>query len=153
IHVEDLITDQAYADRNPTTVAAVELGGVRTYLAVPMLKDNELIGGFALCRQEVRPLRTSRSHWSRASSIKPSSPSKTQARRVIWRPCSQQCWRTLSVSATPSSETSTAGTASFCTSLPRTTRRLPSLNFASVRRFNLFHLSAAWWRRRRRYIF
>ena len=55
IHVEDLTADQAYADRNPTTVAAVELGGVRTYLAVPMLKDNELIGGFALSRQEVRP--------------------------------------------------------------------------------------------------
>jgi two-component system, NtrC family, sensor kinase len=55
IHVEDLTADAAYADRNPTTVAAVELGGVRTYLAVPMLKDDELIGGFALCRQEVRP--------------------------------------------------------------------------------------------------
>jgi GAF domain-containing protein len=55
IHVEDLIADPAYVDRNPTTVAAVELGGVRTYLAVPMLKDNELIGGFALSRQEVRP--------------------------------------------------------------------------------------------------
>ena len=55
IHVEDLTADQAYADRNPTTVAAVELGGVRTYLAVPMLKHNELIGGFALSRQEVRP--------------------------------------------------------------------------------------------------
>ena len=55
IHIEDLTADQAYADRNPTTVAAVELGGVRTLLAVPILKDNELVGGFALCRQEVRP--------------------------------------------------------------------------------------------------
>jgi two-component system, NtrC family, sensor kinase len=55
IHVRDLATEQAYTDRNPTTVAAVELGGVRTYLTVPMLKDDELIGGFALSRQEVRP--------------------------------------------------------------------------------------------------
>jgi GAF domain-containing protein len=55
IHVEDLTADEGYADRNPTTIAAVELGGVRTMLAVPMLKDDELIGGFALCRQEVRP--------------------------------------------------------------------------------------------------
>ena len=31
------------------------LAGVRTYLAVPMLKENELIGAFALARQEVRP--------------------------------------------------------------------------------------------------
>ena len=37
------------------TVAAVELGGVRTLLAVPMLKENELIGAFTLYRQEVRP--------------------------------------------------------------------------------------------------
>jgi hypothetical protein len=36
-------------------VAAVELGGVRSYIAVPMLKEGELIGGFTLCRQEVRP--------------------------------------------------------------------------------------------------
>ena len=36
-------------------VAAVELGGVRTFLAVPMLKENEIIGVFCLYRQEVRP--------------------------------------------------------------------------------------------------
>ena len=28
---------------------------MRTVLAVPMLKENELIGSFTLCRQEVRP--------------------------------------------------------------------------------------------------
>ena len=42
-------------ERDPSTVAAVELGGVRTALAVPMLKKNELIGAFAVNRQEVRP--------------------------------------------------------------------------------------------------
>ena len=36
-------------------VAAVELGGTRTALVVPMLKENELIGAFTLSRQEVRP--------------------------------------------------------------------------------------------------
>jgi len=56
IHIADLATDQAYIERsNPRTVEAVELGGVRTVLAVPMLKENELIGSFTLCRQEVRP--------------------------------------------------------------------------------------------------
>ena len=55
IHVADMAAEEAYADRNPTTVAAVELGGVRTYLAVPMLKDNVLIGLLSLSRQEVRP--------------------------------------------------------------------------------------------------
>ena len=36
-------------------VAAVELGGVRTCIAVPMLKQNELIGSISLFRQEVCP--------------------------------------------------------------------------------------------------
>ena len=48
--------EQAYIERrDPPIVAAVELGGVRTFLAVPMLKENELIGAFTLYRQEVRP--------------------------------------------------------------------------------------------------
>ena len=55
IHVADLAADQAYLERHPHTVAAVELGGVRTFLGVPMLKEGELIGAFALSRQEVRP--------------------------------------------------------------------------------------------------
>ena len=35
-------------------VEAVEIGGVRTMLAVPMLKENDLIGAFTMNRQEVR---------------------------------------------------------------------------------------------------
>src|SRR4029077_1754106 len=56
IHVADLAAEQAYIEqREPRTVAGVELGGVRTLLAVPMLKENELIGSFTVYRQEVRP--------------------------------------------------------------------------------------------------
>jgi two-component system, NtrC family, sensor kinase len=56
VHVADLAAEQAYmGQRDPATVAAVELGGVRTFLAVPLLKENRLIGTFALARQEVRP--------------------------------------------------------------------------------------------------
>src|SRR5262249_35062340 len=56
LHVADNAAEPRYLEeRVPSDVAAVELGGVRTYLAVPMLKENELIGGFTLCRQEVRP--------------------------------------------------------------------------------------------------
>ena len=35
-------------ERDPAFVAAVELGGIRTLLAVPMLKENELIGAFSI---------------------------------------------------------------------------------------------------------
>jgi GAF domain-containing protein len=55
VHVVDLASDKAYIERVPETVAAVELGGVRTYLGVPMLKEGELIGAFTLNRPEVRP--------------------------------------------------------------------------------------------------
>jgi class 3 adenylate cyclase/putative methionine-R-sulfoxide reductase with GAF domain len=55
VHITDCATSQDYVDRDPAMVAAVKLGGVRTFLAVPMLKDDELIGAFALSRQEVRP--------------------------------------------------------------------------------------------------
>jgi GAF domain-containing protein len=55
IHFHDLAAEQGYIERDPTFVAAVELGGVRTFLAVPMLKENELIGVVIVYRQEVRP--------------------------------------------------------------------------------------------------
>ena len=55
VHVGDLSSDQAYIDGNPQTVAAVELGGTRTLVAAPMLKDDKLIGGISLVRREVRP--------------------------------------------------------------------------------------------------
>jgi two-component system NtrC family sensor kinase len=55
IHIADLANDRAYLAGNPSTVTAVELGGVRTALAVPLLKDNELVGSFTVGRQVVRP--------------------------------------------------------------------------------------------------
>src|SRR5262249_10170445 len=53
--VADLAATRAYAERHPAAVDAVELGGCRTAVNVPMLKDNELIGVIAIFRQEVRP--------------------------------------------------------------------------------------------------
>jgi GAF domain-containing protein len=53
--VLDLAADESYTDKHPASVTAVELGGVRTILSVPLVKKNELIGSFSLYRQEVRP--------------------------------------------------------------------------------------------------
>jgi two-component system, NtrC family, sensor kinase len=56
LHVNDLAADERYTKRrDPNIIAAVELGGIRTFLAVPMLKDNELIGALIVYRQEVHP--------------------------------------------------------------------------------------------------
>jgi adenylate cyclase len=56
VHIPDLAAEDVYAEqRHPGAVTAVELGGVRTVLLVPMLKENELVGVFSLYRQEVRP--------------------------------------------------------------------------------------------------
>jgi signal transduction histidine kinase len=54
VHIADVTVDPAYLDGEPIFVAAVKLGGFRTILNVPMLKENELIGVFAIYRQEAR---------------------------------------------------------------------------------------------------
>ncbi|HEX9748849.1 MAG TPA: ATP-binding protein [Methylomirabilota bacterium] len=55
IHVVDLADDVAYVERDPVRVATVELLGARTFLAVPMLKENTLIGAAVIYRKEVKP--------------------------------------------------------------------------------------------------
>ena len=56
IHIADAAAESAYLkQRDPAIVTAVELGGIRTLLAVPMLKESELIGALTIYRQEVRP--------------------------------------------------------------------------------------------------
>src|SRR5262249_5861918 len=52
-HVDDIRTTQAYLDRDPNSVAGAELGGYRTVLLVPMLKDNTLVGVINIYRPEV----------------------------------------------------------------------------------------------------
>ena len=56
IHIADLAAEHSYVEqRDPGVVAAVELGGIRAILLVPLLKESELIGVFTVYRQEVRP--------------------------------------------------------------------------------------------------
>src|SRR5262249_35279902 len=55
VHITDVREVKSYIERNPYMVAPVELGGCRTALGVPMLKQNALIGVVTIYRQEVRP--------------------------------------------------------------------------------------------------
>jgi signal transduction histidine kinase len=54
LHVPDFRADQAYIERDPRMVAIVE-AGARSLLAVPMLKEGNLIGAIAIYSTEVRP--------------------------------------------------------------------------------------------------
>src|SRR5262249_22647313 len=54
VQIADIRTTQAYTEGFRQIVEAVELGGFRTVLSVPMLKESELIGVINILRQEVR---------------------------------------------------------------------------------------------------
>ena len=53
-HVADLKAERPYREGNPPIVDLVDVGGARTLAAVPMLKENELIGAIIIYREEVR---------------------------------------------------------------------------------------------------
>jgi GAF domain-containing protein len=55
LHVADLSATKAYRDKNPFTVAVVELGRVKTFLAAPLREDGVAVGVVMLWREEVRP--------------------------------------------------------------------------------------------------
>jgi GAF domain-containing protein len=54
-HIPDLKADVAYAERESLRVVTVEKAGARSFVGVPMLKDDKLIGAIVIYRQEVRP--------------------------------------------------------------------------------------------------
>src|SRR5262245_47563366 len=55
VHIKDITTEQACVEGDPLRIATAELLRARTYLAVPMLKDEQLVGAIVIYRQEVRP--------------------------------------------------------------------------------------------------
>ncbi|HEX3339478.1 MAG TPA: GAF domain-containing protein [Pseudolabrys sp.] len=55
VQIADLRAYQAYLDGDPLVVSGVEEAGMRTMVAVPMLRENEPIGVIVIYRKEVRP--------------------------------------------------------------------------------------------------
>ena len=94
VHIADLKELRQYRERHPTIVAAVELGGFRTCLMVPMLRDDELIGAISILRQEVRPFTDKQIDLFRTLPRRPSSPSRT-------RGCSMSCVSAQMISPRP----------------------------------------------------
>ena len=54
IQTEDLRQSATYLEGNRSSVELAELGGARTIVVVPMLRDDEVIGMITVYRQEVR---------------------------------------------------------------------------------------------------
>src|SRR5262249_36763560 len=55
VQVADVRTTAAYLEHTPNAVELAELGGARTLVTVPMLREDEVIGAITIYRQEVRP--------------------------------------------------------------------------------------------------
>ena len=55
VQVRDLKEDRSYSDGDPLAVASVNVAGIRSLIAVPMLKENAIVGALTIYRQEVRP--------------------------------------------------------------------------------------------------
>jgi GAF domain-containing protein len=54
VQIDDVRKGAAYNKRDPLVVAGADLGGYRTVLTVPMLKEDVLIGVISIYRQEVK---------------------------------------------------------------------------------------------------
>jgi class 3 adenylate cyclase/putative methionine-R-sulfoxide reductase with GAF domain len=54
VQIADVTLERGYIDRDPFVVSAVDLGGYRSVLSVPMLHEDTLAGVITIFRQEVR---------------------------------------------------------------------------------------------------
>ena len=55
VEITDLAEDEGYRAGDPVPRAAVEIGGLRSMIFVALLREETLLGVFAIARQEVRP--------------------------------------------------------------------------------------------------
>ena len=55
VRTPDMRKENAYVEGDPLAVSAADIGGIRTLVTVPMLKEGEAVGVITIYRREVRP--------------------------------------------------------------------------------------------------
>lgn len=55
VNIADVRAERIYRDGDPLRYATADLGGARSFAAIPMLAGDRLIGAFTVYRQQVRP--------------------------------------------------------------------------------------------------
>ena len=55
VNIADVWAEEVFRQRDPLRNATAELGGARSFTAIPMLAGRRLIGAFTIYRQQVRP--------------------------------------------------------------------------------------------------
>jgi DNA-binding CsgD family transcriptional regulator/GAF domain-containing protein len=55
VSIADVRSEEIYRQGDPLRDATVELGGARSFTAIPMLAGDRLIGAFTIYRQQLRP--------------------------------------------------------------------------------------------------
>ena len=85
VQIADVQAEPAYRS-DPLRPALLDLAGARTVVAVPMLKEGELVGAIVIYRQEVRPFTEKQIALVTSFAARPSSPSRMHG-------CSRRCSR------------------------------------------------------------
>jgi two-component system, NtrC family, sensor kinase len=55
VHILDIKAEESYRERSPASRALIDFGGTRTTLAVPLLKNDTVLGFISFHRDEVKP--------------------------------------------------------------------------------------------------
>ena len=55
IHIQDVKREEVFRSGDPLRIATANLGGARSFVAIPMIHRDELLGAFTIYRQEVNP--------------------------------------------------------------------------------------------------